>query len=143
MTECDLIIKIIIGIMLILCGILDFKTKQISLSCVIVAMFLIITIRILFSYLPFQSMITGLTIGLILIVISKITKDQIGIGDGLIFCCTGLGIGFFHNLYLLLYSLSLAAIYAGFMIVVYRKNRKYSLPFVPFICFGYIGVLLS
>ena len=136
------IIYILLGIMLFYCGTKDFICRQISIVLVAGISGLILIIYPFGFYLSVINMVGGLFIGIILIIISKLTRGQIGLGEGIIFCATGLGLGFWPNLCLLLYSLTLAAVFSGFMFLVRKKGRMYTIPFVPFVCVGYWGVIL-
>ncbi len=136
------IVYILLGIMLFYCGTKDFISRQISIFFVAGISGLILIIYPFGFYLTFINMAGGLLIGIVLIIVSKLTRGQIGLGDGLIFCATGLGLGFWANLCLLLYSLTMAAAFSGFMILVRKKVRTYTIPFIPFVCLGYWGVVL-
>lgn len=80
-------------------------------------------------------------IGILMLLVSLITKGQIGTGDGIIFCITGLGLGFWNNLWLLMLSLFMAGIFSGILWMLKRVGRKSEIPFVPFILISYLGVL--
>jgi leader peptidase (prepilin peptidase) / N-methyltransferase len=136
------VIKGILGIMLIICGISDIKSRKISLSIVI---FSFISMVIFISFNKEVSYISGLggvLVGVFLLILSRITKGEIGIGDGLIFCVTGLGLGMWDNLCLLVYSLFFASIFAGVVLVTKWMDKKQVIPFVPFVLAGYLGILL-
>jgi leader peptidase (prepilin peptidase)/N-methyltransferase len=136
------IIYILLGVMLFYCGTKDFISRQISIVFVAGVSGFILMMYPFGFYLSFYNMGGGLLIGIVLIVISKITRGQIGLGDGLIFCTTGLGLGFWPNLCLLLYSLTMAAAFSGFLFLIRKKDKVYTIPFVPFVCVGYWGVIL-
>lgn len=84
----------------------------------------------------------GMSLGLILLCISFITKGQIGVGDGLIVCITGLCLGFSENAMLLVISLFGSAIFSIALLSFRLAGRKKAIPFVPFLLFGYMGVLI-
>jgi len=84
----------------------------------------------------------GISIGLILLGISFITRGQIGMGDGLIVCITGMSLGFTKNAMLLGFGLFGSAIFSMILLSFKLANRKKTIPFVPFLLCGYVGVLL-
>lgn len=139
--EQQILIKTILGIMLIICGMKDLKSRKISLYIVGIAFLCMICLLPFYKNISYLDLVGGFLIGILLITISMLSRGQIGIGDGLIFCVTGLGLGFWNNVCLLLYSLLLAAIFAGIILTLKYKNRKQVIPFIPFVCVGYIGVL--
>ena len=136
------VIKIILGVMLFICAIKDIKSKEISLFVIILSFFVIVVTIILKNEISILSRFGGVLVGLFLIIISKITRGQIGMGDGLVFCVTGMGLGIWDNMYLLFYSLFISAIFAGIVLITNRMDRRKVIPFVPFILVGYLGILL-
>ena len=86
--------------------------------------------------------VPGLLIGLFLYLVSKVTRGAIGEGDALVYLLTGIALGFFRNLELLIRSLFLASIVSGFLLVFCRVGKKYRVPFVPFTALAYGMVML-
>lgn len=85
----------------------------------------------------------GFMLGTIVIGISKATRGKIGMGDGLILCFTGVGLGFWGNLQLFALSLTIAAIVSIIMLMFRWADRKTSIPFIPFLLLGYIIYLVE
>ena len=86
--------------------------------------------------------IGGILIGGAFLGISKVTRGQIGIGDGLILCVTGLGLGIAKGMEMLLYGLLLAALFSAILLVRKVANRKMTIPFIPFLFVGYLITIL-
>ena len=84
--------------------------------------------------------IAGLSIGFVLLILNRITRGQVGIGDGLIFCVTGISLGFYINSILLVYSLFIAAIFSCFYIIIKKVGRKTTIPLMPFVLIVSMGV---
>ena len=82
--------------------------------------------------------IGGLSIGLAIVLLSKLTAGKIGMGDGILLCITGIGLGFWSNLELFGIALFLAAILSIVLLMLKMVDRKKSIPFVPFLFAGYI-----
>ena len=59
-------------------------------------------------------------------------------GDGMLLCITGLGLGFWSNLELFAIALILAAIVSIFLLMLRLADRKKSIPFIPFLLIGYV-----
>ena len=79
---------------------------------------------------------SGIAVGVCLLLLSGLTRQSIGMGDGFLFCVTGVYLGGSKNLELLMMSLFYAALFA-LGVVIYRKTyktqRKQRIPFVPFV----------
>ena len=75
----------------------------------------------------------GMAVGLVLLIISKLTQGQIGEGDGVTFLITGFSLGFERNSLLLLEALLLSFVWSLFLILMKKINLKTSLPFLPFV----------
>lgn len=86
--------------------------------------------------------IKGVLIGVLLIVVSLVTRGQIGFGDGLLFVVLGIFIGGNDNLNLLMLSLLLCAAAAGMLFVTKQLKGKDRLPFAPFVLCANICLLL-
>lgn len=84
--------------------------------------------------------LSGMAVGMILIVISILSRGEIGIGDGALFLVSGLLFGLYENGVLLFLSLLFAAFVSGVLLVAGRVRRTYALPFAPFVFAGY-GVM--
>jgi leader peptidase (prepilin peptidase)/N-methyltransferase len=72
------------------------------------------------------------------IFISRITGGKIGMGDGLLLCVTGLGLGFWGNMELFAYALFAAAAVSVILLILRLADRKKSIPFVPFLLLSYL-----
>ena len=107
---------------------------------------------VIFSAAAFLSFVpgSGLTLlqaaggaltGLVFLVISFLTKGEIGSGDGLVIALTGIYLGFWKNAELLVCALFMCAIYSLVLVVVSRKSKRYEVPFVPFMLAGYVLML--
>ena len=64
-------------------------------------------------------MLTGVLAGSFILILSRLTKGRIGMGDGIIFMLTGLYLGLIDNLLLMCISFSLAGIWGLFLVFIY------------------------
>lgn len=77
--------------------------------------------------------LTGWIPGIFILFLAWLTKESIGYGDGLVILSMG---GFYSAAELcsiLLLALTMAGVGAGILLVVFKKNRKTELAFVPFL----------
>ncbi|HHT97767.1 MAG TPA: hypothetical protein GXZ90_07725 [Clostridiales bacterium] len=131
---------IIVIVSLIISSIQDLKYKKISLWIISLSVILLLALSI-YKNNGFINIIGGAIVGFIVISISIITRSKIGIGDGIVLIMTGVVLGFWQNLELLLYALSIAALISIVLLILKKVNKKDSLPFVPFILISYFVVL--
>ena len=83
-------------------------------------------------------MICGAILGGLVLALALISKEAVGIGDGIILIVSGIILGYRALLELILISLMLTGTVALFLIVVKRKGRTYRLPFIPFLLAAYL-----
>lgn len=135
--------KIVMGAMLFACGIQDIYKKKIALWIVAVgAVFIGICIPFSETF-SLWDRIGGMAVGVVVVLISIATAGKIGLGDGLILCVTGLGLGFWGNMELFAVSLFAAAVISIILLILRIADRKKSIPFVPFLMAGYIVLLVA
>lgn len=137
------IIKIVVlGVFLLIEGIRDLQKHKVSMITVMIAGIL----GVIFQFVIIQEnglkIIGGILIGIVLLLLAKMTREKIGYGDGWIFVVTGIYLGFHSNMYLLLLSLFLASLVSICLLVFKKVNKKTELPFVPFILPGYLLLLV-
>ena len=130
-------INIIILLCLAYATYTDIKSHSISIKVSLSATILII-ITLFFSDRPYlSSIIYGLIPGIVLFILSYLTRESIGYGDGVIVSIIGIGLGFSKVIFICIIAFIVTAIVAIFLIIK-RKSGKSTLPFVPFILCGFI-----
>lgn len=127
----------LVGLFLFLCGIQDIREKQVYVYPIILTAAAVIIYQIAGKELSVPNWLGGLAVGGGLCLISVISKGQIGLGDAMLFCLTGLTVGFSGNIQILFYSFLFAAVVSGYLLFVRHKKRKHTLPFVPYLFIGY------
>ena len=80
----------------------------------------------------------GLAVGLVLLVIAKLSKEMIGYGDAAVFCIAGITLGLRMTAIMTALSLFLLLVYAVTMLARGRLHRKSRVPFLPFVFAGYV-----
>ena len=85
----------------------------------------------------------GTLLGLLLLLLGKLFKGTIGVGDGLVMVLVGFVMGIYGGCVVLFYSLFLAAIFSIVLLCARKIKKKDSIPFVPFILVTYVGVYLA
>lgn len=136
------IIKLVITCILGLLAIVDFKKKQVSNVLLLIVSGIVTINYAIFKPVTVMALIGGILIGIILLGISYITRQKIGSGDGLLVMILGAYLGFEGIGVVLLYALTLSAIWSGLLLMIKKVNRHYEVAFIPFIFIGHIGVLI-
>ena len=89
----------------------------------------------------------GLLVGLAFVLVSRVTREQLGYGDSWLLCILGAYLGTWNLLALLCTAWLAAALAATAVRAARRCGRGTALPMVPFITAGYVvmwaGEILS
>ena len=131
---------IVIG-MLTLCSAEDIKKKKIHLNPVLMCGILGIFFHMLWRMQSMEDLLLGMSVGVVLLILSVLTGGRIGAGDAVLLIVTGIYLGLKQNLELFFGGLILCSIWALGLLLLHKKNRKDSIPFVPFLLASYIGML--
>lgn len=126
-----------IGLLLV-AAIADIRKLRIPMYVITLIYIVSIVIVVLLEKwkMPVSCIVLPLLPGVIMIVIGLITRQKIGIGDGVIVAGIGIGIGMDRCLAMLMFALFAVALVAGAMIACGRVNKHTRIPFVPFILGG-------
>lgn len=96
----------------------------------------------IFSWkIPLVLMVTGALVGGVFLLISRLTQEAFGYGDSLMIAVTGVYLGFWNVLYLLVWAYVLAAVFAGYVLIRKGFQKDAAFPFVPFLLAAYIGIV--
>lgn len=121
----------------------DIKKKMIS--GILLGTFAVIGVVMLliFRQKSIWSVVTGILPGVAIMGISRLTRGEIGMGDGALLCVTGLFVGFYVNLEMFFIALFMAAVWGMILVMFKKAGRKTELPFAPFMMMAYIIVIIS
>lgn len=82
----------------------------------------------------------SLVTGLILIVISLLWEESLGLGDSLVIFALSMFVGLYSTLTILTIALTMALLFSIWLLVVHHLSKNDSFPFIPFIALGYLIV---
>ena len=133
---------VILILWLVILSIEDIKHKKVSYLTIVFGGLLLFIFSIVLGELTITNRIGGISFGLIIMLISYVTRGQIGMGDGLIIAVIGLSFGLFMNLTLLTYGLFLSSITSILLLSFKKANKKSTIPFIPFILIACLGVIV-
>lgn len=146
----DMLEHISVAIVLYIIAIIDSKTYKIPNVFVFgllgIGFLLFVTEILLYQdrilYLIIQK-ISGLFICVVLFyVLSRITKDGIGMGDVKVIAVMGWMIGLSLSFVAVMFSLLICSIVAVGLLISKKKNKSDKIPFGPFLFLGYIVLLM-
>ena len=80
----------------------------------------------------------GIIPGAVLLVISYVSRGQIGIGDGVLVAQVGASLGLEVIVRILTAALMLITVLSAVMLIFGKLKRRSTLPFIPFIFAGYL-----
>lgn len=122
----------IVLLMLVFFGIGDVRKKSLSARALAAAFVIVGVLRLVLLGDVMQG-IAGAVTGAMVCGMAKISRGQIGSGDGLLLTITGILLGFWGNMELFLAGLFFCAIFSAGAIILRHKGRGYGVPFVPFL----------
>lgn len=129
------------GPVLAVLAIIDVKKKKIPVGPVLIMGVILLLIR-LSSNLTAGEFVCGLLPGVGFLAIAWMTKEKIGVGDGLLMLCLGMGYRVEQMMAITGIALLVAAMFSMILIVLKKANRKTALPFLPFLFVGWMVSLL-
>lgn len=88
------------------------------------------------------NLMSGMLIGVILLLGGIWSGEKIGYGDGVIFIMTGIFLGFWGNMLLLMIASILAGVTCTGLLLTHKKCKEEQIVFVPFIFISYVILLI-
>lgn len=129
--------RIIIALFLLLLAWFDLKSKRIPIVAILGTGICSIVYGLLVEMTVTQ-MLLGCIPGLVSLILSFVTKEKIGKGDGFLLLALGVGCGLEQTLALWGTALFIAAVISIVLLVMKKATRRTELPFVPFLLGGYV-----
>lgn len=142
--QIDGIYNIIALVFLGVCAVFDIRKKEIPIIIIILGIIAALGVNVWKLFMgraDAADLSLSLCPGLLFLLISFVTKEKIGYGDGLILIASGLWFGFYGCLFILCLGMLFSSIFSILLLVLHRADRNSSLPFVPFLLIG-MGVSL-
>jgi len=132
------LLKLTIVVVLAICSVQDIRKKKIYLWLILLGGLLIAVCVPFCEEVSMLDRFGGILVGMVVILISVLTRGKIGLADGILLCATGFGLGFWSNLELFGIALFLAAIVSILLLMLRLADRKKAIPFVPFLLLAYL-----
>ena len=119
----------------------DLRTKQISCLALLVMSFFVLVFRIVLVKDTIWSTLGGVLVGAGFFLISKWSKEAIGYGDSFLILLLGIFLGGKILLEVVLFATLLASVFSLGVCMIRGWNKKYTIPFAPFLTLAYMGVV--
>ena len=132
--------KIVHICLIIILGVIcvfDIKRKKIPVYMLIILAAAGIISNFTVGEFDIEKRIIAMLPGMILLIVSMITKQQIGYGNGMIILIMGLYIDIDDILSIVLSSFLLSSIAAIILMTVFKKKKNFEMAFSPFLLIGY------
>lgn len=127
---------VLLSVLLGIYACMDLKKKGLPVWSLIFGMGSVMLLCFVDSRFTGVYSVSGLAAGLFVILVSVLTRGQIGLADGVVFCITGLCLDFWQNMALLLVSLFLLSVPAAAFFLQQKKEKE--LPFLPGVFLGFL-----
>ena len=135
---------VLVFIVLVIEALKDFRKKEVNIPVLGILVVAAMVMIFLGKDISVSNAIIGLAEGLLLILVSVMTKGQIGMGDGILLAACGLMLGGKDNMVMFFFACLSSAIVSVLIMIIKKADKKTTIPFVPFMIPGFlIMVLLS
>ena len=120
-------------ILLIPCVVTDIRSRRIPLWYLLGFSVAGVPVNLFLLNVTLPEIGLGLLPGLIFILLSRLTKGAIGMGDAILITAMGIFAGWSETLTLLLAACILSSLTAAVLLIFFKKKMKDSIPFAPFL----------
>lgn len=130
------------GLYLAAASVIDCRKRVIPVKFLLLGAVPAVLLMVMTFSADVPDMCAGAVAGAVFILISKLTREKLGMADAVLLSYLGAGLGFARFSGLALLAFCAAALVGGVLLVFRRISLKGSVPFVPFILMGYIMILI-
>jgi len=119
-------------------SVVDIKRRKIPLSWLLLGGVLMFVIkRLIYPASAFQTFL-GIVIGMLFLLLSKLTNEAIGEGDGILILIIGIACGGSYAIFAIIIACMLLCMVGAVVKIRAKVTRKTQLPFYPFLTVGCI-----
>lgn len=124
------------------CSVSDWRKKTIPYVFLLVLGIAVVAFAFFCDGVSVRMRMAGAVMGVLFLLISKMSREAIGYGDSFLILFLGIYMGSFAALGVLFVAALLAAVVSLFFLWKCRWKRHATLPFVPFLTISYLGAIL-
>lgn len=133
--------KCILLVFLFVFAWIDLKKRELSLILLGVCGALGVMIFWKADTLLWSDVLGGMCIGGGLLLFALASEESVGLGDGLLFCVTGIYLGLWRNLFLLFGAVLFCTAVGAVLLMKKKYTRKQQIPFAPFVLAADVALL--
>ena len=138
MFEMWTVSKIIALIILSGLSIMDYKIRKVPRDVLLICMAGSVIYQVVTKEVNWGLSAAGGFVGILFLMMSRLTQEAIGYGDSLAIMILGIYLGIWGLLEVLVTSFFILAVIALFFLAVRQKKKKVTFPFYPFLTAGYL-----
>lgn len=127
---------------MIILAVMDIKKRQVHLGFLLSGIIWGILAGMCERKVLAGEIIAGAVVGVLFILLSKLTKESFGYGDSILIVIMGVFLGFWNLIAVLFISFFLAALFSIIMLLKTKFNKKSKFPFIPFLMASYAGGMI-
>lgn len=118
----------------------DYHTKTVNVIAAIVAAVIGVILRLLQGNreICLGEILAGVSVGMVLLFISYLTKENVGRGDGILFMVTGCYLDCMKNVILLIYTFLIVGGFCVICVITKRLGKTDSVPMIPFMLLAFV-----
>lgn len=124
---------------------IDMRERKVPAAFLAIGMIAVILDKMILGQFPSRESVFlyggGIAVGIIFLMVSLLTQEMFGYGDSCLIVILGLYLGLWDLLCMLTLAFLTCAMLSLFGLVTKKLSRKESLPFIPFLFIGTIGVM--
>ncbi|MCR4649007.1 MAG: prepilin peptidase [Lachnospiraceae bacterium] len=142
MNNAILLRTVSVGILLITEGIRDIRKNEVGIIMPVLNALAAIVFIFVFKDMGIPGVLIALAEGIFVIILSFLTKEGIGLGDGIILCSTGLMLGWKNNLIMIFIACFISAFVSVLLMIFMKADKKTKIPFVPFMIPAFLVTII-
>lgn len=131
-------IKILFGIVFLICTAEDIRKKRVHLMLLMIMGVIAALDCALDQEVALWMRAAGMLAGSIFLLMSRVTHQQIGTGDGILLIIAGGYLGIFSFIEFVMYAFFIAALAAIVLLCIRKMDRKRKMPLIPFLFAGFL-----
>lgn len=142
MYEINEVSQIGYGLYLCVLSGMDITKRQIPLWLLALGGAGVTAVQFFEQQLPVFLILAGVAVGIVFLAVSKFTEEGLGYGDSILILITGIYLGFWELLGVLMGAFLFSAVFSVIFLIKKKFDRHVRYPFVPFFMAAYVVWIL-